>query len=367
MIEKYIKKYNEINSILLRDLSAAAADDNVVFSAASLITLLAVAAQSAAGETRAEIVRALTDDEDRDSLIETVCEMQRILSAGGELKSANAVFISDEIEASVRPGYGEKLHDIFKADLIVTGDIVSDLNRWVNEKTEGMIHEIADESMSKMVIGMLNAMFFDADWAQDYEDDDISWRTFTNADGTKVKVPMMQSRESAYLENESFTGFVRDYDGDFSFLALLPKEEGRESLVGAVTELDISELYQNIVYCEVEAVIPEFALDFGCDLTDPCKRMGIRELFGSNADLSPLSSAEQLVGGGILHQARIEVDRRGTRAAAATVFYTLGSAAPEPRRLKKVSLNRPFLFAIVEKNMGLPLFTGQVCYLDDQK
>ena len=73
---------------------------------------------------------------------------------------------------------------------------------------------------------MLNAIAFDAQWKEDYEDEDLKTGDFKNCDGSISTITTLSSRESDYIENETFTGFIKPYKNDrFSFMALLPKED----------------------------------------------------------------------------------------------------------------------------------------------
>ena len=62
----------------------------------------------------------------------------------------------------------------------------------------------------------------------------------------------------------------------------------------------------------------------------------------------------------VVHQAYIDVDEQGTEAAAATAVGMRAMALrrePDPIPL---TVDRPFLFAILDTSTGLPLFLGQV-------
>ena len=62
----------------------------------------------------------------------------------------------------------------------------------------------------------------------------------------------------------------------------------------------------------------------------------------------------------IIHKARIEVDRQGTKAAAVTMgAIEVGCAFPLDKP-KVVELDRPFVYAIMDNKTGLPVFTGIV-------
>ncbi len=76
--------------------------------------------------------------------------------------------------------------------------------------------------------------------------------------------------------------------------------------------------------------------------------------FGSGADFSGMVD-----GGGpwidrVEHEAFIEVDEDGTRAAAATGGVMLGSLGPT------VDVDRPFLYVVRDRGAGTILFMGRV-------
>lgn len=100
--------------------------------------------------------------------------------------------------------------------------------------------------------------------------------------------------------------------------------------------------------------MPEFRCSFGDNLSDICQRLGIKTVFTEYADFSPLAK-EQLMLGEILHKAYIEVDRKGTRAAAATRGEVLFTGVPS---FDYAKLDRPFVYAVVHRKTGLPVFVG---------
>ena len=61
----------------------------------------------------------------------------------------------------------------------------------------------------------------------------------------------------------------------------------------------------------------------------------------------------------VLHKTHIEVDRNGTKAAAATavVMAKLTSIREEPEPVY-VTLDRPFVYGILDTVSGMPLFIG---------
>ena len=169
---------------------------------------------------------------------------------------------------------------------------------------------------------------------------------------------MLDISEREYVESNAFTGFVKPYkDKAFSFMALLPKDKSSTGMKLALHSLSFTDVFSSRTNEGVVVTLPEFKYSFGKDLTSLFRELGIEELFTDHADFTPLSSS-WLKLESILHKARIEVDRSGTKAAAVTAGFACAGAAPKMHKV--VELNRPFVYAIMHDETGLPVFTGIV-------
>ena len=64
----------------------------------------------------------------------------------------------------------------------------------------------------------------------------------------------------------------------------------------------------------------------------------------------------------VFHQARLDLDEKGTEAAAATavVMVAAGAAIAEPEKPLVINVDRPFLFALQHTATGACLFLGRV-------
>jgi serine protease inhibitor len=102
--------------------------------------------------------------------------------------------------------------------------------------------------------------------------------------------------------------------------------------------------------------LPRFTLTYDGWLNDVLMEIGMGVAFGPGADFTRMSPlGDQLCITHVRQKAFIEVDERGTRAAAATtVGIGLESAPPS------VVVDRPFIFAIRERLSGTLLFAGLV-------
>lgn len=357
-IKDYSGKYNEITRYLMESFAKAKKGENIVISPTSIIMLLGIAADAVQGKTRDEILDVIGSNISYEELMAVLKEIQTNSSASDSLMLSNAVCVKDRISESISPTYPERLRDVFDGKLFTSADIVRDVNAWVKEKTKGMIEKAADESMNERLACLMNAIAFEAEWLEPYEEDDIYDGEFNNADGTVTEVQMLDSSEDTYIEDEFFTGFMKPYkDEKYVFMALLPKKKKSASfLLRTIKQIDFSKLFNEAVYGTVYVTMPEFKYDFGEDMTELCKELGISTLFTPEADFSPMSS-EWLKVDSIIHKAHIEVDRMGTKAVAVTMAYVVDGCAPS-MDFKSVCLDRPFVYAIMDTETCWPVFTG---------
>lgn len=352
----FLELYKEFTGGLLTNYSSG--KNNLIISPFSVLVLLCMAADSTDSETKEEIIRAICKDRSYEDIKKAIIELSDKLTEDGSLSVANALCVNETVKDSIKEGFKERLNSDYNSKLFASGNIVDDVNKWVKEKTKGMIDKLADKSMENMLACLMNAICFEAEWQKQYKEDDIYEDEFHNADGTISEVEMLGSDEYEYINTNEFEGFVKPYKGDkYSFMALLPKKESANTIDSLLSSLDLSGIYEERASREVYVEMPEFRYDFSEDLTAYLESLGMARIFTPGADFSPMTD-EWIQANGIIHKAHIEVDRKGTKAAAVTaVIEVLG--LPDFDK-PFISLNRPFFYAIIHNETGLPVFAGIV-------
>ena len=252
------------------------------------------------------------------------------------------------------------------------GGLVTDLNRWVSKKTDGMISDLLEkEPGAQTMLYLVNAACFDAKWETPYTKENV--RTdgiFTAANGKRQTADYLDSHETIYLSGNNVSGFLKPYDGGkYAFVALVP-DEG-VTLADYLRNLTGEHLYQLITdhhYADVQASIPKFTARSELELEEPLRAAGISDLFNvSAADLRGLGSAPNgntLYVNSVLHKTYLELDENGTKAAAATSLDVNAGAAPPSEDVKTVTLDRPFLYMVVDTHACVPLFMGTVTSME---
>ena len=87
--------------------------------------------------------------------------------------------------------------------------------------------------------------------------------------------------------------------------------------------------------------------------------MGMKVPFDERADFGSITKMEELHVSDALHKATVTVDEKGTEAAAATAVVMMAESGG-PIAQSKMTLDHPFIFAVVERETGTILFLGHV-------
>lgn len=339
--------------------------ENTLVSPMSVLSALTMTANGARGETLAQM---------EDTLGGTVEQLNGALAGLGQeedspLYLANSIWFAEGGRITPDPDFLQVNADYYRAGVFEAPfdqTTVTDINRWVKEHTHGMVEEILKEIPRDTVMYLINALAFEGEWENPYENSDVWQQAFTNQEGKVQQVSMMHSEEQFYLRDDQTQGFVKYYQGGrYAFVALLP-DKGI-SILDYVKGLDgqqLKALLDNPTSVPVAATMPKFESEMEVDLVEVLKEMGMDLPFDSaQADFTGLGTSPEgnLYINEILHKAYIEVEEQGTRGGAATVVGMNSEGAPEePEEQMVVTLDRPFVYMVVDTSSMLPVFMGTV-------
>jgi serpin B len=107
--------------------------------------------------------------------------------------------------------------------------------------------------------------------------------------------------------------------------------------------------------------MPRFSVGTRAKMNEVLKALGMPTAFdATRADFSGIS-AERTYIAFVIHQANIDVDEKGTEAAAATaVGGDVGGPGSRPVKEITMRLDKPFLFFLRDVETGAVLFMGRV-------
>lgn len=364
---KFTKSQLEFCAELFKACVKERENESVFISPLSVQLILAMTGNGANGETKAQIEKLLSSTIPLDELNRYLYSYVNSLASEKDYKTniANSLWLrDDESRLQAENEFLQICRDYYSAEVYKApfdSQTVKDMNSWVSKETDGMIKNITNKISPEDMMFILNAVMFDAVWDEPYADGTASNGTFTSVTEEQRRVIMMPSGEDVYLEDDSATGFIKDYkDGKYAFAALLPNENVKiNDYVESLTGERISAILRSAQNERVSVKIPKFTCEFNISLKDVLSEIGIKLAFDKEkADFSKMakSSMGNIFIGDALHKAFITVDERGTKAGAATIFK--GGASAPPTKIREVFLERPFVYMIIDKSRNLPIFIG---------
>ena len=341
---------------------------NTLISPLSVLYALAMTANGADGETLVQMEQVLgMDVENLNSYMLAYLDLLPE-SKDYKMSLANSIWFKDDPDFIVEQSFLQTNADYYGAGAYKAAfdeSTRNDINNWVKEHTDGMIPEILDEIPDEAIMYLVNALAFDAKWADEYEEHQIREGPFTMEDGTRQDVDMMHSEEYTYLVDDLATGFIKYYkDRKYAFVAMLPNEGVSVSqYVDSLTGEHLRELLNTPQDLTVFASIPKFETEYDIEMSEVLQEMGMTDAFDWQiADFSKLGTYNvdgmNICINRVLHKTFISVTEQGTRAGAATAVEMVAEGAMEIVEFKEVVLDRPFVYMLIDCETNLPFFIG---------
>ena len=238
------------------------------------------------------------------------------------------------------------------------------INLWVAEQTSQQIRDLIstamiDPSLTRLML--TNAAYFKGVWQSQFEPSETKAAEFFTGDRHFFTPTMHQLGGFRVRETEKLLVLEMPYrNRALSMLVLLPAGE-----TGALEELEASLSAENIRQWmpvgkpqDTEIFLPKFKIETSCDLPAVLGELGMKKAFQAGADFSGINDGkERLWLNAAVHKAYVEVDEKGTKAAAATGEGTFGGPPP-PKFVFRA--DHPFVFLIFDKRTNCILFLGRV-------
>ncbi|MGQ1785008.1 serpin family protein [Saccharicrinis sp. GN24d3] len=343
--------------------------ENALISPLSIFQALSMTRNGAKGETLTQMNNILAFDE---SLGDEINQYQKKLvdvlrNADNKLTLdiANSIWYRDDV--TVLPDFIKVNQEYFKAEVSALDFSDAEgakktINNWVDDTTNGKIPQIVDQVTPEHVMFLINAIYFYGEWQNEFDKRDTKEASFYTETGAETKVDMMhQQADLGYAQNDLFSMVEMPYgNGHFNMVVLKPNTGKTVTDIVEATNDNSWSLWMNSLTARTVVLgFPKFKIEGDYQLNKPLINMGMSLAFDQfEADFSGI-----LEGGGIYiskvkHKTFIEVDEKGTEAAAVTsveiAFTSVG-----PNQPIHFSADRPFIFAITEKDTNTILFMGR--------
>ncbi len=341
---------------------------NRFISPTSLYMALSMTYNGADGKTKEEIAQVLNTEMDIEDMNRANASLLALLNKDRKdmtLTIANSMWLNGEHE--LQDAFAENNQDYFNAELqqidVTNGKSADKINSWVEHATNGKITDMVASPLDPdLVIMLLNAVYFNADWQYAFDKKQTNAAPFYMSDGSNVEKQFMKmEKELEYLKTDEFEAVSLPYgEGEMSMTVFLPLEDGTlddftSSLSSEKWESWKEEFNEELLTLE----LPKFALDYEVELNEVLKNLGMATAFQQGANFSKIIQEDTELWISLVKQKTfIEVDEKGTEAAAATEVEIVEESASA--EVKSMVVNRPFFIAITDEQTGAILFMGSI-------
>jgi serine protease inhibitor len=356
---------------LLRELQAEQNGGNIFISPLSVSIALGMTYNGANSTTKEAMGGVLGLDGMSDAEVNTGYKqlIESLLHADDSvsLNIGDSVWIRSGFADSVKPAFTDILGEYYMSEVYIKpfdASTVTEVNSWVNEETNGKISRILDDVQSDSVVFLINAIYFKGDWVDKFDASNTHSVDFTTADEATVKVDMMSRGGSYVYYGDDEVQIARlPYGRDkIAMYVFLPAEgTSLESFTSSLTGERLDAYFTRMHETQLDLQLPKLKLEYGkVDLKDALTNMGMGIAFdGNSADFSRIADVapERLFIAFVDHKAVVEVNEKGTEAAAVTNVGISVTSAPVRTEFE---VDRPYMFIIRDDRSGAILFSGLI-------
>ena len=346
---------------------------NVVVSPYSISSALAMTYAGARGPTADEMKKTLHFTLPDDALHPAFGGVSDSFQTSGknrpyELNIANALWSQQGMKLEppfldiTGQSYGAGVREV---DFRQSEAARREINKWVEEQTKEKIKELLKQGdiHRNVRLVLTNAVYFQGNWKEQFEKSMTHDQDFEIERGKMVRVPMMhlQEAKSRLAATPDFHLHELPYEGDrWRMIFLLPEQRnGLREVEAKLTARQLTDAIADLKPDKASVSVPRFKFRHHCKLKDELAKLGMPTAFDERAaDFSGMTKAEKLCIDNVIHEACIELDEKGTVAAAATAVVMTKVWATVSRY--PFILDQPFLFILRDNLTDTILFLGRV-------
>eukprot|EP01105_Mastigella_eilhardi_P013910 TRINITY_DN316_c0_g1_i10.p1 TRINITY_DN316_c0_g1~~TRINITY_DN316_c0_g1_i10.p1 ORF type:complete len:383 (-),score=121.81 TRINITY_DN316_c0_g1_i10:76-1224(-) len=342
--------------------------ENTFISPLSIAQIMSLVAGGAAGETLAAMKKVLhVSGHDAAQLAELYAGFNRSLhTADAEVIIANSTWTRPDLK--LLPAF-QSLAAKYGAEAMELPQQPAPINAWCAKNTKNRITSIIDSLEEDLALVLINALYFKGLFTKPFDIKLTEAHDFTNADGKKHKVQMMMlDKKMDYQEDTSMQAVMLDYGkkpvgnqagASICCVVALPKS------TNTVDDL-LASGWNNVVStrgfsnCNGVLQLPRFRAEATLQLGPVLEQLGMQVAFSEHADFTALCQPPNVKISQVVHKTFLEVNEKGTEAAAVTAVSVALCCVVREDPPFHMCVDRPFLFALLEKTTGALLFAGKI-------
>ena len=345
-------------------------EGNLFISPYSIFTALAMTYEGARNDTADKMANVLNIEQDNDSFHSYMKYLYELLNTKNldyDISTTNALWIKNNLQliesylTVIREYYGGDATEIDFSDSTKAASII---NQWVENQTNGLIKDLISESTISPLTTLIltNAIYFKGIWKIQFDPVNTTNKSFETSTGISIKAPTMKLINTDnlffYTKTNDLQILELPYTGDdISMIILLPNKNELPHIIDSIDIDKLSKWIGSMVETEVDIYIPKFKVETSYLLSEYLIDLGMDITFSSSADFSGITGGRDLFISEVIHKAFIDVNEKGTEAAAATaVIIDTGVNSGSSRVV--FDCDQPFIYLIQHKETGTILFMG---------
>lgn len=285
------------------------------------------------------------------------------------LQIANAFFVDNRVTLK------EKFVELFKTYFdgktfnvdFNSSEAVDSINKWASDNTDGLIDNIVNEFDKDTVAAIANAIYFSDRWHSEFNPElNINDKFYGSLKEAEVEY-MVKESDFKYYEDDNVQAVKLEFVHGSGMYILLPKDKDAHKLITSLEPDYFNKILEESTLYQGKLQLPKFSVKSDVmDLKETLKNTGV-PLFDDPVLTEVIEEYDLFISSAV-QKAYIEVDEKGTTAAAVTVMGMAKMSMPiVPAETFEMKCDSPFVF-VLTGNTGISdnliLFMGMVNNLD---
>ena len=369
-----VAKSNDFSFNLFREVyrqhqTESQKQKSMFFSPMGVTFMMGMLAEGAEGETQREILKTMCLDEATAREISQMCEV--LIDDAPEadrqvtLEIANAIYTNKGFEP--KKEYKECMDEYYDADIrsldFSKTESINAINNWAKDKTNGKIQKIIDRLSPDAVAYILNSIYFNAKWTNQFDREDTKTETFMTEGGEARQTEMMNNNAIvACAANDVMSMVCLPYGSGtvWNMYVLLPNEgKTVDDVLGSLNTESWMNVCKGLKNMLLNLKMPKYSTDNIIDMKTALAAIGMTKAFSPNAEFGKITDSKNMYISNIGQRAQINVTEEGTEMVAVSTgdLSSLGGGA-DIFGNGEFFANRPFVYIVAENNTGAIFFAG---------
>ena len=326
-------------------------EENILYSPYSLLVALSMLSEGAKSYTKEELERILENEQ-----IYKINNIDNIMSV------LNKMYIKNDINGIINENYKNIIKEKYNADVELNDlkDVYS-INKYIEDSTFGQLKNVIESISGNLLL--INTLAVDMEWPYDIDASSIHRGQFNNMIASYIYG--FEKYNASYYKDSEVTSLgleLKQYDNNnYECVIIQPDNIKLYDYINYMNDSKLNNILYNLKSLKdetrtVDIAVPKFSFNYNYDANNAFGRMGLNL---KTPDLTNISSISDEID--IIHKTNIDFSEKGLKASAASVVQLRCGSAYNPYAEKlEITIDKPFLFLVREKNSNTILFMGTV-------